>query len=91
MRFPDILWRCGIGRFAPAIRRLAFWGAVVLPAVYVPVLTLDGLGIAGSATAVFVMIGGHALALIVGHGHNRPERPEASSQGSLHRPDGVNR
>lgn len=91
MRPPDFLLRCAIGRFALAVRRLAFWGAVVLPAVYVPALLLDGSGVTGSATTVIGVIGGHALALIVGHGYNRPERPEAPSQRSLHRPEGVNR
>jgi len=52
------------------IRWLGFWAAIVLPAVYLPVLSL---GIGTHTGAVFLgLLGCQLLALLAGHHYKRP-------------------
>ena len=52
------------------IRWLGFWAAIVLPAVYLPVLSL---GIGTHTGAVFLgLLGCQLLALLAGHQYKRP-------------------
>ncbi|NKE36958.1 hypothetical protein GWG54_14230 [Natronococcus sp. JC468] len=51
-------------------RFLAFWTAIVLPFVHVPLLA-HGLDDPGAVLAFAVLLGGNAVALYVGHDHNR--------------------
>lgn len=49
------------------VRPFAFWGAVLLPLLYLP--SLYGLG-TGQDTALFVeLVGWHVGAIVLGHGH----------------------
>jgi hypothetical protein len=53
-----------------SIRGLGFWAAIVLPAVYLPVLSL---GIGTHTGAVFLgLLGCQLLALLAGHHYKRP-------------------
>lgn len=53
---------------AVPVRTLAFWTAVVLPFVYLP-MVLGGFE-SGSRVGLFVgLVTAHALALSLGHGH----------------------
>jgi len=52
------------------IRWLGFWAAIVLPAVYLPVLSF---GIGTHTGAVFLgLLGCQLLALLAGHHYKRP-------------------
>ena len=52
------------------VQFLAFWVAVTLPFVHVPLLA-RGLGDPTVTLAFFVLLAANALALYVGHGHNQ--------------------
>ncbi|MFB6151779.1 MAG: hypothetical protein ABEJ40_08245 [Haloarculaceae archaeon] len=49
----------------------AFWAAVVLPFLHVPLLLLTGLSSSGTATAFTVLLALNVLALLLGHPHYR--------------------
>jgi len=51
------------------VEALAFWSAVVLPFLYVP-LFLSGLETANTLYACFALIGLHVLTLVVGRGYH---------------------
>lgn len=53
---------------ARAIRAVAFWAAALLPLAYLPVL---GVAAVASVSPVpgLILLGVHAVALLVGHGH----------------------
>ena len=53
---------------AAPLRRLAFWMAVALPFLYVPLL-LSGLESSAVRTAFAVLVGANVVALLVGHSH----------------------
>ena len=55
---------------AGPLRRLAFWTAVALPFLYVPLL-LSGLESSADRTAFAVLVGANVVALLVGHSHGR--------------------
>jgi hypothetical protein len=50
------------------IRGIAFWMAIALPFLYVPLL-LSGLGSASVRTAFVALVACNAVALLVGHSH----------------------
>lgn len=52
------------------LRSLAFWCAIVLPFLHVPLLT-SGLATPGERRAFVALLGVNAVALYVGHGHGR--------------------
>jgi len=49
----------------------AFWTAVALPFLHVPLLLVTGLSSSSTATAYAVLIALNVLALLVGHPHYR--------------------
>lgn len=52
------------------IQAVAFWVAVVLPFLYVPLLA-SGLEPAGTMNAFFILLAANAVALLIGHPHLR--------------------
>ena len=55
---------------ASQLRRLAFWGSVLLPLAYVPLLS----GVAGDRPLLVAgLLSLNAVCLLVGHGHS-PDR-----------------
>lgn len=60
-----------ISRPPAVVRTVAFWFAVALPALYVP-LVLAGVSTPGERTALAAMLAANVVALYVGHGH-RPD------------------
>lgn len=66
------LFAAAVDRFAVLLRRLAFVGAVALPAVYLPVLFAGEIGPITPAVAL-ALLGLHVLAIIAGHRHNQPD------------------
>ena len=53
-----------------ALRRVAFWAAVALPLVYLPVVFAP---LSVDAPVIAALVGAHAVALYVGRGHRLPE------------------
>ena len=51
------------------VRFVAFWAAVALPFLYVPLL-FDGID-GGRAIVFLGLLAANAVALVVGHGHRR--------------------
>lgn len=66
-----------VSRFVGVIEGIAFWVAVVLPALYVPTLSLYGTERI-PVWALAGIVGIHVVALVVGHRHNRPARAATS-------------
>lgn len=68
-----------------AVQTAAFWLAVALPLLYVPVLAGVVTRLPAVAALVAALVATNALALVVGHGHRRDDsgerRPERTSQG----------
>lgn len=62
----------GVGRALElglvALQVVAFWLAVLLPAVYLPVLAAAGVGVVDPMPALS-LVGLHLVALLVGHRH----------------------
>ncbi|WP_276261477.1 hypothetical protein [Haloglomus litoreum] len=56
------------------VQAVAFWTAVVIPAVYIPLL-LRGLSTTADAVTLAQLLGINAVALVVGHGHLGPDDP----------------
>jgi len=52
------------------VQAVAFWVAVILPFLYVPLLA-TGLGSPGTTEAFFGLLGANALALFIGNAHLR--------------------
>ena len=52
------------------IRGIAFWSAIALPFLYIPLL-MSGLGSASTRTAFVALVACNAVALLVGHSHRR--------------------
>lgn len=53
------------------VRALAFWSAIALPLVYVPMLATGVVWEYPLALLTLFLLNG--LALVVGHGHNQPD------------------
>ncbi|PSQ05775.1 hypothetical protein BRC92_01670 [Halobacteriales archaeon QS_4_69_31] len=53
------------------ITGLAFWTAIALPFLHLPLLLLTGLSSSGTATAFVVLLAANIVALLVGHPHYR--------------------
>lgn len=64
------LLRAGDGLVA-LVRRLAFWTAVALPFLYLPLLVMDPSSPVPTDTAFLVLLLCNAVALFVGHPHYR--------------------
>lgn len=61
-----------IERFVSAIEGVAFWAAITLPVVYLPVLLWSGtskLAMEGWLAVIAL----HMITLVIGHRHNEPE------------------
>ena len=52
------------------LEAVAFWSAIALPFLHVPLL-LRGLETTGELFTFFALLVLNAVAIIVGHGHNR--------------------
>jgi len=55
----------------PPVRALAFWTAIALPLLYVPMLTTDVVWEHPLALLSVFLLNG--VALLVGHGHKQPD------------------
>lgn len=49
----------------------AFWSAIALPFLHVPLLLVTGLSAQNTTTAFLALLGLNVLALLVGHPHYR--------------------
>ncbi|ELY57604.1 hypothetical protein [Natronolimnohabitans innermongolicus] len=58
---------------AAGIRKTGFWGAIVLPIAYLPLLAY-GLSSSFLLVVFLVLVTVHLLALYVGHAHRRDDR-----------------
>lgn len=65
-RYPRSLVTC--------VEGIAFWTAVLIPVVYVPLL-VRGLSTTAEAFVLAQLLGINALALVVGHGYLRDDDP----------------
>lgn len=54
------------------VRRLAFWGAILIPFSYLPLLSLGVEGTRGALLLAGLFVA-NVAALVVGHGHNRDD------------------
>lgn len=59
-------WGWGLALFA--VRPVAFWGAVVLPLVYLP--ALYGVGAVGYRPLLLELLALHVVSILLGHGHS---------------------
>lgn len=59
-------WGCGLALLA--VRPVAFWGAVILPLVYLP--ALYGVGAVGYRPLLLELLALHAASILLGHGHS---------------------
>lgn len=59
-----------VAALARPIEAVAFWSAIALPFLYVPLL-FNGLATTAQLTAFFVLLGLHAAAIVGGHRYNR--------------------
>ena len=57
---------CGVRR---SLSALSFWGAIALPAVYLPLL-LTGIDTTNGLVTFFLLFGLHVLALLGGRRHH---------------------
>lgn len=65
---PDGAPAGGWGSIRRAVRAAAFWLAVMLPFLYVPLLAA-GVGTVGARRALLLLVGLNGVALYVGRGH----------------------
>ena len=72
-----------IGLCIAALEVVAFWLAVLLPALYLPVLAAAGVGVIDPAP-VLSLIGLHLVALVVGHRHAPISGWSGASEGPRH-------
>lgn len=59
-------------RVRDPVQRLAFWGAVLIPFSYLPLLSVGVDGTRGALLLAALLIA-NVAALVVGHGHNRDD------------------
>jgi hypothetical protein len=58
-------------QFLPLVRATAFWSAIALPLITVPMLVTETVW--ESPLMLLALFALNALAFVVGHGHNQPE------------------
>ncbi|WP_331233753.1 hypothetical protein [Natronorarus salvus] len=51
------------------LRAIAFWSAIALPFLYIPLLFVEGLQTGSHMTAFFVLVALHVVSVVVGHRH----------------------
>ena len=51
------------------LEAIAFWCAIALPFLYVPLLFVDGLGTGSHVNAFLALLALHVVAVVVGHRH----------------------
>jgi hypothetical protein len=59
-----------LGTIAKPLEAAAFWSAIALPFLYVPLL-FGGLGTNAQLTAFLALLGFHALTIVGGYRYNR--------------------
>ena len=59
-----------LGRLRRSLSALSFWGAIALPAVYLPLL-VAGIETTGGLTAFLLLFGLHVFALVGGRRYGR--------------------
>lgn len=69
-RLPGRLPRSLVARLESPVEALGFWGAIAMPAGYLPLLASGIEGGPGLALLVS-LVALHIAALLVGHGHGR--------------------
>lgn len=68
VRTVAVVVRWGWGLALLAVRPVAFWGAVVLPLVYLP--ALYGVGAVGYRPLLLELLALHVASILLGHGHS---------------------
>ena len=68
---PDGGLRARLGRLRRSLSALSFWGAIALPAVYLPLLAA-GIETTGGLTAFLLLFGLHVFALVGGRRYGQP-------------------
>jgi len=58
-------------RFLAPITGIAFWSAVALPFLHLPLLLVTGLSSQATSTAFLVLLTLNVVALLIGHPHYR--------------------
>lgn len=59
-----------IAQIARSLEAVAFWSAIALPFLYVPLL-VNGVGTTAQLTAFLTLLAFHALAIVGGYRYNR--------------------
>lgn len=59
-----------LARLARSLEAAAFWSAIALPFLYVPLL-VNGVATTAQFTAFLTLLALHALAIVGGHRYNR--------------------
>lgn len=62
--------RIAVSTLARPFEAAAFWSAIALPFLYLPLL-ISGLGSSAQLTAFLALLALHAVAIVGGHRHNR--------------------
>lgn len=62
--------RLAISTLSRPFEAAAFWSAIALPFLYLPLL-VSGLGSSAQLTAFLALLALHAVAIVGGHRHNR--------------------
>ena len=61
----------GGGRLRRPLTGFAFWAAIALPFLHVPLVVTTGLSSTSTTTAFVALVTLNVLALLVGHSHSR--------------------
>jgi hypothetical protein len=51
------------------LEAIAFWSAIALPFLYIPLLLVEGLGSGSHTNAFITLLALHVVAVVVGHRH----------------------
>ncbi len=51
------------------LRAIAFWSAIALPFLYIPLLLMEGLGSGSHMTAFLTLVALHVVSVVIGHRH----------------------
>ncbi|MDL5361509.1 hypothetical protein [Halalkalicoccus sp. NIPERK01] len=62
--------RLAVSALARPIEAIAFWSAIALPFLYLPLL-VSGLGSTAQLTAFLALLALHAVTIVGGHRYNR--------------------
>lgn len=62
--------RFAVSTLSRPVEAIAFWSAIALPFLYLPLL-VSGLGSAAQFTAFLALLAIHAVAIVGGHWYNR--------------------